>query len=1174
MKKVYAAATVLILGFAFLAMAAEPVPRPAGTADQQFQKLAQRYHQVLSQRPRKGTALDLLYRHYLDAGKLDELVAHYERRVREEPKDAGAQIILGLICERRGRFQQALEAFGRAAKLAPDDYYPDYAAAQLLVRLHQDEQAIAAFQRALGKKPERNDLIQTLKTLGRVHLHQGDRDSALEAWERLADTFPEDAIALQELAELLAQEELFDEAIRRYQQLARLAKGDLYRQLLAHIEIGEIQVRQGKLQTAIQTFGRCLDQVKPNSWLAADIRRRIEAIFVRADDRVGLVAYYRKRLKAHPDDLESMVRLAAALAQLGQTDAALEQYRSAIKVAPSRADLREKLIDELTRQKDYPAAIDEAQRLVKREPNNVDYLERLGRLYLDSGQPDPDTAADQALQVWKRIAEVRPEDPLAAVRVAELCREAAGIGSRSTGNATSNLYQSQSQTPLGEAALKYYAEAVSRAPDLPQYREYYGEYLFTIGRDDEAVAAWRQIAEAPRDTVENLKRVAQILSNVDRLPEAVQTAQQAIQKDPDRYDLHKLAADLLTQQEQYDAALKQVAEMERLADAPFLLEQTLQQRVAIYRAADRVAEEMAKLDQALRSGTASVRDAWLAAMLASAERRPAEALAHINQALKKKPDDALLLQFKAEIHQQGGDLAGAAEQYRRLAQIDPKQRTRHLTQVVNLELELGRLEAAVKTAEQIVRLTPGNAETAQLLANVYFRSGQDSNGLDVLRAALQANPRDREMRLLLARRLTERRQIDEAIEHLWRAFELSEARDDKLAVVAELAQQYGIAGRTEELIARLEQLRRSQENPVGTTLYLVEAYTQSEDYVSARRELNALLARRPADAQVLGQLVSLSERLGDTEAALRYQQKLVALSRTPQMLDRLARLYEKAGDPDRAQAIWLEMVHKTKDETAVLLAVDRAMINAQYGQVFAMAEPRWAERPDDWRFGCRLTMAYWYAKRRETACRVARAILALPPSSKYQKDAAAKRQTRAVSVLQSYSPILMRVVWPMQLRASLASSRPLRFGRSGWQPRSLLDAQLLAAMILYESARLENKDQQYVEELRRRASSDLQALRQLVWIHLSERKLEGLEPLLEQWVAQSPEDPEPRLVRFMVPFVSAGGPAGLGDKVQHLATMKTTYEWLVAHRPALARAVSVPYVHALASAGRKDEAAS
>ena len=187
-------------------------------ADKRFTAIAKRYHRVVARRPRKGTAFDLLYRHYLDAGRLEELVKHYQTQTKDDAKDAASQMVLGMVYERRGRLQDALKHVQLAVKAEPKSFYPKYAAALLMVRQYQRREAIGMLQKAIEDKPDRNMLMDIYKRLGRLQLAEGKKKEALTAWSKLLEVFPNNVRVLQELAELLSVEEQFDEAIKRYQR--------------------------------------------------------------------------------------------------------------------------------------------------------------------------------------------------------------------------------------------------------------------------------------------------------------------------------------------------------------------------------------------------------------------------------------------------------------------------------------------------------------------------------------------------------------------------------------------------------------------------------------------------------------------------------------------------------------------------------------------------------------------------------------------------------------------------------------------------------------------------------------------------------------------------------------------------------------------------------------------
>jgi tetratricopeptide (TPR) repeat protein len=102
----------------------------------------------------------------------DALYEHYKDALRR-----------GHVAAQRSRFDDALEAYGEAARLAPDRPLPLVSIASVLVRLGKSTEALAAFDMALEKVPTDEPALR-----GRTDalLAMGDRVRAAETLDRLA----------------------------------------------------------------------------------------------------------------------------------------------------------------------------------------------------------------------------------------------------------------------------------------------------------------------------------------------------------------------------------------------------------------------------------------------------------------------------------------------------------------------------------------------------------------------------------------------------------------------------------------------------------------------------------------------------------------------------------------------------------------------------------------------------------------------------------------------------------------------------------------------------------------------------------------------------------------------------------------------------------------------------
>ena len=168
-------------------------------------------------------------------------------RVAKNPDDGTAWLILGLLEFQRGQDAAAVTALQQAETTRPDDPLPPYYLGQALVLVGQPEQAAAAFERALARKPARNDLLDIFQALGRVYQRTQKNDQALQVWNRLEALFPNDPRVQEQIASALAEENQPAVALPRFEALAKKAT-DPFRQVQLAMQAADLKVRLGQLR--------------------------------------------------------------------------------------------------------------------------------------------------------------------------------------------------------------------------------------------------------------------------------------------------------------------------------------------------------------------------------------------------------------------------------------------------------------------------------------------------------------------------------------------------------------------------------------------------------------------------------------------------------------------------------------------------------------------------------------------------------------------------------------------------------------------------------------------------------------------------------------------------------------------------------------------------------------
>ena len=935
--------------------AEEPAEEPSAE-DAREAAIAERFRKVLETNPRRGTALDRLYGYHVERGTIDQLIKTYTDRTAKGPKDGVSWMVVGLVESQRGRDAAAVAAFRKAEEALPDNAIPGYYLGQSLVLVGQPDAAAEAFERAITKKPNRNDLLDTFQALGRVYQRAQRTDKALAVWDRLEKLYPDDARVQEQIATTLTEEGQLAQALPRVEKLAGQTD-DKYRQAALKMDAADLKVRLKRTTDALADFEKLLADLNPESWLYRDVRRRIEEVFLRNDDLAGLAKYYEAWLAKNPTDVDAIARLAKTLTSQGRTPDARTWLEKGTAAAPTNRALRQALIDQYVFVQDFPAAAQQYEAMDKADPNNPDTLREWGKLLLkDASKPEADRKA-AAAAIWKRMLAKKPNDPVTASQVADLLR---------TGGVT-------------DEAVALYKKAIELAPAAAQYREYLGEYFHSQGKSAEALATWRPIAEGANRTAKNLVRLAEVMAGFGYRKEAVAAMADAVTLERDDFTTLMTYADLLNQDSQYDASLAQIDAASKLTSNPEEVEQVLAAQIKVYQETEKLDDKIDELQKELDAGTDPSAERWLRlARYYEANRQADKATVAVVKAGEKDPKSVPVLIAAARVNEAAGNLLAAADTNRKLAALDRRFRSEYLQAVAKLEQRLGRKDQALQAGRDVLAASPGNPEVYKFFADLCFQLGDQDEGLEALRRSVRANPSDPAGLLTLANALAERVRQGEAIELLWRAFEKTNELEGRLSIIDRIAQLYLENNQFDRLMERLERERREAEKAREMTLCIAQAYATAGDLGTARQQLERLLTENTRDTHLLGQLATLCDQESDFAAAVKYQRQLTAAA--PNNYDhqlKLAQLLTKSGESDEAADIWVKLVANEPEPHRNLTAIDQLLTATKYDAALAILARMLAQKPGQWELMYREGAALAAKGKTDEAGQRFKAILAL-----------------------------------------------------------------------------------------------------------------------------------------------------------------------------------------------------
>ena len=1055
-------------------------------------KIIERYKLMLSRKPKEGSTFDRLYQFYLEGAGLEAMVTDYQAEVQAKPDNPNPQLILGHIYKRLGKDAEAVKAYQRAVELAPNNYYPHFALGQAYAILLQNENAIGALNQAAKIAEETQvfatpeDLTAIYKALGRSYFRRDRIDEAIVAWTKIAELDPENIFTRIELADLLREQELYEQAIAQHEAIIQFKAEDPYRVCLSRREIGNIHEANGDYAAAIGSYDTALALTAPGNWLRKDLQHRIIGIYAADGNWEGLIEYYQKKLEITPNEPELLGLLAAAYIEHQQPEEGITTYQKAVELAPTDANLRLNLIAAFRNAERFEDAATAYESLSEQDPDDFGIYRELGELYLHLEDEE------KARATYQRMIDRDPENAGTHLILAE-------------------IYASNEWI---EDAAGAYEKVISLAPSNLDYIEYFGEFYFRQGNREKAIDTWNMMVAADKGIAENYERLAQLLDTKNYRAEAIAASRKAVELMPDVYRYREALAKLLMKNEDYDAALAAYTEAAKLAPNAFFAEEMDNQRIELYRRQGTLVEKIETVEAELE--TSGLPDADIFAK----QKRLAKMylkLGNITYALEvllrakaHHPDDIIVNRWLAEVYTKQNRRDDANAVYRHLITIDNANTREYYTNIARAHLNAMDFDAATAASKQVIAHSPRNPEGHQMLAEIAKQSGNYDNTIDSLKQALRLRPEAIDIRAELAATYKLSGKSRQALAQYWRCWELSDTVNDKLAFVKPLSEAYYDLGRRGEFEEKLKQLSKSNTSNVGPVIALAELYRMEGDLPSARFQLARALDRERENPDLLTQLVSISVDLGDNQDALTYQQRLVKVQPDPSHQRRLGELLFDAGREQEAIQAWTKLLHAKNQTLEAEVKLATLLIRHGLLDEALFVLDRAAEKITGtdahialYQLGVVLVSMNEFDRARTHFDR----ILEMPKPPKNTTQNVKAPTTGTTSGPPGMNTDKFRLARNLLYRVQ-DQSFSSRGGQS-WRPNSFEETQAAALVHLVTIVQRQGKLNELIQQLEADAAAnlkDIQTLETLAQLYILTNDTEKTDEITERLIAASPDD--------------------------------------------------------------------
>lgn len=813
------------------------------------------------------------------------------------------------ILEEQGETEQAREAYGQSAVLAPDDPAPLKKQADLTLILQGKAPALALYRKWL---PLRRQTVPP--------------ETYIEDLQHVATATPGSRAVLQELAEALLAAGHTTEAVHAYQNLVEVL--DLEGDAAGAARAMELMLSHTAVPTAEQyhTLAGYYEQANSPS-MAQDQLRRAAALFQQHRDFPAALRAMDQLInlagdKVYPEDMAMAAGIAAEAGQMPRAAASMAAAIEALSRQTSDSERKSKLLKQALQIEPLNAAY--AIQLIDNLPAGQAMAEGLKA----AAAMQAASHHDAAVQVMTQVVALVPHDMS--------LRQQLFAPLRASGNKTrlrQELTALASDAILAgdfDAAFEALDEAAALAETAQQHRTV-AELNERARRLDHAAAQFAQAALSFAIVEKDEQAVASINRAMSAKPSAIETEviTELVRRigmpvyDVAREQLRSSLSARKQKQSQMLARALMAAAPERTADilktvymlgGISILEGISHAHVNALLAENNTSGAL-EFTELLMDIAPDASEVWhlnasvnkAAGNSSSAVRAAMEAarLYAIAGAVIEEEDAYLMAREAASTDE--GILTTYAEFLVR--EHRPDEAVEQLQVIVDQAELSGRTDVQTEALNRAVQIAPGNADLREKLARLLESIAPDSaidNWLHAASLYKEAGTGDKAQRIW-RHVLTLNPRNEPALQHL-----LAAAHEDadlpvaaslsiSLAGVKAARKNIGEACRIlqdhlqidPDNLDVLEQLSTfagaSNDTKVflSTTHALAKKFQRKGDNLSAMRYYEALLERKPRDVELLTALLDCSAAAGNSEKGLTYARQLLAVAREAEDPERI-----------------------------------------------------------------------------------------------------------------------------------------------------------------------------------------------------------------------------------------------------------------------------------------------
>ncbi len=585
----------------------------------------------------------------------------------------------------------------------------------------------------------------------------------------------------------------------------------------------------------------------------------------------------------------------------GDLNRAIEEYKYALDADPSSAVLNNELAGLYFRAGRAQDAIAIEQSLLKTDPNDIHAHKLLGRIYLrqlgeqQSGAPSTSPSSnylDKAIAEFEKIVALQPNDVEDRLVLGQLYTvmhqpqkaeeqfESAQAIQPDSEDVVLNLARLYAESGDFDHAVKV-IESVPPGNRTPKMEFTLGAIYDQMKQPEQAISAYQSASNMAPGNLRITDALAQALLKNGQLGEALKQYQRLADADPDNSEVLVHIAEILRRQGKYEDAL--AAAKKALTIDPASLEAGYNEGL-LY-------DVLGQFDKAIQSYQSMI-----------------DLLSHANGAYTsdEKHNRSIFLDRQGSVYIEENQIGKAIADYQRMIDMGGSSAVQGYQDEVDAYRTATEFAKAVEVSRQAVAANPKNRDLKLMLAGELADQGQSAEGFALAKGLLNNTPADLNVWFTIAQMDIRLKRWKDAGQALDKAQALASKKQDRVYLLflrGELADQQKHIGPAVQFFHQALALDPSNAMTLNYLGYMLA--NRGMKLPEALGYIRKAVSLEPANAAYLDSLGWAYFKMGQYDLAEDNERQALARDQTdPTLHMHLGDIYEKTGRIRLAAAQW------------------------------------------------------------------------------------------------------------------------------------------------------------------------------------------------------------------------------------------------------------------------------